>query len=100
MIVGFMAKDTLGRKILEKQPVVNIFGDPFKVRAEVVVMDAFSGHADRSDLIDHITKIQGLKKIFLVHGEEEQSLKFKSVLNESGFQDVITPGRGEEYEIP
>jgi len=95
-----MAKDTLGRKIMEKQPIVNIFGEPFHLRAEVAVMDAFSGHADRSDLLDYISHIQGLKKIFLVHGEEEQGAKFKQVLNELGYKDVVQPGRGEGYEIP
>lgn len=100
MIVGFMAKDTLGRKIFEKQSIVNIFGEPKHLRAEVVVMDAFSGHADRSDLLDHISHIEGLKKIFLVHGEEEQSVKFMQALKESGYDDVILPARGETYEIP
>jgi metallo-beta-lactamase family protein len=100
MIVGFMAKDTLGRKLLEKQPIVNIFGEPFHLRAEVTVMDAFSGHADRSDLLDYISKVEGLKKIFLVHGEEDQGLEFKQVLLESGYKDVVQPARGESYEIP
>ncbi|HLG25502.1 MAG TPA: MBL fold metallo-hydrolase [Candidatus Gracilibacteria bacterium] len=100
MIVGFMARDTLGRKLLEKQPMVNIFGEPYHLRAEVVQMDAFSGHADRSDLLDYIKNIEGLKKIFLVHGEEEQAGKFKEYLGESGYKDVIQPGRGETYEIP
>jgi len=100
MIVGFMAKDTLGRKILEKQSIVNIFGEPFHLRAEVAVMDAFSGHADRSDLLDYYSHIQGLKKIFLVHGEEDQGLKFMQVLHESGYKDVIQPGKGDSFEIP
>lgn len=100
LIVGFMAKDTLGRKILEKQKVVNIFGEPYNLRAEVVCLDAFSGHADRSDLLAYISKIEGLKKIFLVHGEEDQSNKFKEHLLESGHKDVIQPGRSETYEIP
>lgn len=100
MLVGFMAKDTLGRKILEQQEIVNIFGEPHHVRAEVVVMNAFSGHADRNDLINYISKIEGLKKIFLVHGEEEQSIKFEEVLSEHGFKDVERPARGETYEVP
>lgn len=100
MMVGFMAKDTLGRKILEQQEIVNIFGEPHHVRAEVVVMNAFSGHADRNDLINYISKIEGLKKIFLVHGEEEQSIKFEEVLSEHGFKDVERPARGETYEVP
>jgi len=99
MIVGFMAKDTLGRKIQDQQQIVNIFGDPFHLRAEVVTMDAFSGHADRSDLLDYISRVEGLKKIFLVHGEEEQGLKFRQALLESGYKDVVQPARGEEIEI-
>jgi len=100
MIVGYMAQDTLGRKLLEKQTIVNIFGEPYNLRAEVAVMDAFSGHADRSDLLEHISKVKGLKKIFLVHGEEEQGLKFRQALNESGYKDVVQPAQGESHEIP
>jgi metallo-beta-lactamase family protein len=100
MIVGFMAKDTLGRKILEKQKIVNIFGEPYNLRAEVAVMDAFSGHADRDDLVDYIGKIKDLKKIFLVHGEEEQGKKFRELLLSKGYKDVIQPEKGHVYEIP
>lgn len=99
MIVGYMAKDTLGRKILEKQQVVNIFGEPYHLRAEVVEMDAFSAHADRSDLLDYISKVKVSKEIILVHGEEEQAGKFKEYLNESGYNDVAQPGLGDEIEI-
>ena len=56
MLVGYMAKDTLGRKILEKQPIVNIFGEPHHVRAEISVMNTFSGHADRNDLLDYVKR--------------------------------------------
>jgi len=100
MIVGYMAMDTLGRKIEDKQAVVNIFGEPHHVRAEIAVMDAFSGHADRSDLLDYISRVKGLKKIFLVHGEESQQEAFKSYLNESGYKDVTINTVGESYEIP
>lgn len=100
MIVGFMAANTLGRKIQEEQKMVNIFGESYQLRAEVCKMDAFSGHADRSDLLDYINKVEGVKKIFLVHGEEEQAGKFKSYLNENGFKDVVQPQRGQEIEIP
>ncbi len=99
MIVGYMAKDTLGRKILEKQSVVNIFNEPHHLRAEVVVMNAFSGHADKNELYSYIKPIKDLKKIFLVHGEEEQGLKFADYLKEKGMQDVEMPSRGDEFEI-
>ncbi len=100
MLVGYMAKDTLGRKILEKQPIVNIFGEPHHVRAEISVMNTFSGHADRNDLLDYVKHVQGIKKIFLVHGEESQSASFADLLGQNGFKDVIMNKLGESYEIP
>ena len=100
MVVGFMAQNTLGRKIVDGNEIVNIFGDPYHLRAEVCKIDAFSGHADRSDLLDYISRVEGLKKIFLVHGEEEQGKKFKSYLEENGYKDVIQPSRGDVLELP
>lgn len=48
LIVGYQAENTLGWKLVMKQPVVNIFGEPHDVKAEVVVLNSFSGHADRN----------------------------------------------------
>ncbi|MBP7058235.1 MBL fold metallo-hydrolase [Candidatus Gracilibacteria bacterium] len=100
MIVGYMAKDTLGRAILEKQKVVKIFNETYHVKAEVRVLNAFSGHADRSDLIDYITHVNDVKKVFLVHGEEDQGMQFAGFLKENGYKDVTMPVRGQEVEIP
>jgi metallo-beta-lactamase family protein len=99
LIVGYMAQDTLGRKILEKQPIVNIFDEPYHLRAEVEVMNAFSGHADRSDLLEFITDVKDLKKVFLVHGEETQSQTLKGYLNELGIESVEVPARGETFTV-
>lgn len=99
LIVGFQAKNTLGRKILEKQPVVNILGEPYKLKAEVYVMDAFSAHADQKDLIDYLSQVQGLKKIFLVHGEEEQGTTFQNLLKEKGYPETYFPASLDEFEL-
>ncbi len=99
LIVGYMAQNTLGRRILEKQPVVKIFDQEYRLKAEVAVMNAFSGHADRSDLLDFITNVKDLKKVFLVHGEESQGLSLKDFLNESGIKDVETPSLGETFYV-
>lgn len=100
LIVGYQAQHTLGRKLVDGQKQVNIFGDPYKVKASVYVMDAFSGHADRSDLLEYIGRIEGLKKIFLVHGEKDQLSAFAEALKENGYDDVFIPKYGEEIEIP
>lgn len=99
LLVGYMAKNTLGRKLLEGQKIVKIFGKPYNVKAKVIVMDAFSAHADRSDLLDYIAHVRGLKKILLVHGEEDQGLILKDILNEEGYKDVVVPEPGEVFEV-
>ena len=70
LITGYQAEHTLGRKIVEKQREVPIFGDPMRLRAEVVKLNELSGHADQRELLTWLRPaVQGLKKIFLVHGE-------------------------------
>jgi len=74
VIVGYMPKNTLGRKIREKQPMVNIFGRPYQLRAEVITADGFSAHADKNYLLKYVKESkQSLKKVFVVHGDPEQS---------------------------
>jgi len=93
--VGYMPKNTLGRRILEKPPMVNIFGRPYQLRAEVVTVDAFSAHADRKDLIRYVKECRAsLKKVFIVHGETEQSKELFSRLRSIGINASI-PKKGE-----
>ncbi len=100
VFVGFTADHTLGRKIVERHPVVRIFGDEKPLRAEVVVLDAFSAHADRRDLIAY-AKGSGttLKGVFVVHGEEEQSLSLAEALGNEGIPGVSVPHAGETVEL-
>lgn len=73
MCIGYMAQGTLGRKLIEGEKEVMIHGKPRQVHADVVKMNSFSAHADKNELMDYAAHIQGLKHIFLVHGEVEQS---------------------------
>lgn len=99
LFIGYQGENTLGRKIRDGQSSVKIFGEPYEVKAEVVAMDAFSAHADRSDLLDYIHKVKGIKQIYLVHGEDEPLNKFKMALEESGQKNVYIPSSGETIEI-
>lgn len=100
LIVGYQAENTLGRKLVDKEKTVRIMGETKQVKAKVAVIDAFSGHADRSDLIDFVTHVQDVKKIFLVHGEEDQGLTFSQILNEIKPEaSVYLPIRGDGYDI-
>ncbi len=99
LVVGFMARNTLGRRIVERHPVVKIFGEEYNLRAEVEIMNAFSSHADRNDLLEYVKPLKDtVKGIFLVHGEEEQSRELFKALAADGYP-VHLPEPGEEVEL-
>ncbi len=75
-VVGYMAENTLGRKIVEGAEYIKIFDQMYKVNAEVVILESFSAHADKDDLDEFVKGIKGLKKVMLVHGEPSQSEAF------------------------
>lgn len=100
LVVGFMAKDTLGRKIVERRERVKIFGEEYTLRALVEIIDAFSAHADRSELLEYVSHTKdSLKGVFVVHGEEEQSQALADGIKDLGIQNVIVPDLGEEVTI-
>jgi len=95
LVVGYMAKDTLGRRIVDKEKIVRIFGIEYELNAEVVIINAMSGHADKNELLEFVNGCLPLKRIFLVHGEEEQTQAFYDTLTEQGISAYI-PSKGEE----
>jgi metallo-beta-lactamase family protein len=97
IIVGYQAENTLGKKIVMKLPEVAIFGEPHALKAEVVVLNSFSSHADRDELLAYARKFDSsrLKDIYLVHGDPEQAEKLRVGLIEAGFRRVHIPARGD-----
>ena len=101
MIVGYMAENTLGRRIFEGQKEVTILGDKYEVKAKVEKCNGFSAHADYSEMIEWLKEIDTsrLKKIFLIHGEVDQQEGFKEHLAEAGFPNVEIVPPDTEYEL-
>jgi len=97
VIVGYQAVNTLGRKLVEGEKRVNIFGEPYTVRAPVYVLNEFSAHADRNDLLRYVES-SGVKRIILVHGEEKEIEALREELARRGY-DVHAPRRGERITI-
>jgi len=95
LVVGYMAKDTLGRKIVEHAEFVRIFGVEYELNAEVVVINSFSGHADQTELLEFVSRSLPLKRIFLVHGEEEQTKTLQGLLARMNL-DAYIPSKEEE----
>ncbi len=99
LIVGYMAKNTLGRRLVERYPRVKIFGVEYNLKAEVEVLNAFSAHADKEDLINYVRKSNtSLKDIYIVHGDEDQSTSLHDSLIRRGYNAHL-PQTGEEAKL-
>jgi metallo-beta-lactamase family protein len=101
LIVGWQAPYTLGRRLVERQAVVKIFGEEYSLRASVKTINGFSAHADREELLDYAQQLRTsrLKTAFVVHGEEAASLALADGLQSLGVAQAIVPRLGEEFEL-
>ncbi|MEW5989474.1 MAG: MBL fold metallo-hydrolase [Chloroflexota bacterium] len=98
LIVGWQAPDTLGRRLVEKQPRLNILGEQYELRAQVATMNGLSAHADRSELLDWAGHFQRRpSRTFIVHGEETAGLSLAQGLRDLGFSDVVVPELGQAW---
>ena len=99
VFVGYQAEGTLGRKILDGNKMVRIFGEDIAVSASIYNLQALSGHADRNGLINWIENIKiKPKKVFLVHGDKNAQKSFKQLLDLKEYKSVIVQS-GEEYNM-
>jgi len=101
LFVGYCAQHTLGAQLRSGRSPVNIFGEPYEVRAQVASVDSFSGHADRRELAEYVRRLQGpLRKIAVVHGDPGPALAFSDILRrEHPASAVSVPERGEVLEF-
>jgi metallo-beta-lactamase family protein len=101
LIVGWQAPETLGRRLVEHQPVVKIFGEEYHLRAQVVTINGFSAHADRVELVEYVRQLANpdLKAAFVVHGEEPASLALAEGLAELVKGQVVVPRLKDAYTL-
>lgn len=102
LIVGFQAQHTLGRRLVERRAKVRVFGVERDRRAEVVVLNGFSAHADRDDLLRYAKACRergALKTIALVHGELKAQTALRDGLLAEGAPRVIIPAPGDRVTV-
>lgn len=89
LIVGFQAEHTLGRRIVERQPMLRVFGDEVPLKAKVAVLNGYSAHADRTELQAWLDATRdsspNLRDVFLVHGEAKAQDALASQLAARGY---------------
>jgi metallo-beta-lactamase family protein len=101
LLVGYMAENTLGRRIRDRAEEVKIHGQWLKRRAGVEEINAFSAHADYAEALLWLQSLDTsrLKKIFLVHGEPDAQQVFKKYLAEHGFPQTEIVRYGQTYDL-
>jgi metallo-beta-lactamase family protein len=82
IFVGYQAKGTLGRKIVDRHTKVKLYGEPFRVKSKVYTIGGFSSHADQDILIEWLGYHGALRHIILVHGEQTGLLSLKKQLRQ------------------
>ncbi|MBL8147437.1 MAG: MBL fold metallo-hydrolase [Anaerolineae bacterium] len=100
LIVGYQAENTLGRRIADGEKTVRIFGENYDNRAQVAVLQGFSGHGDRDDLLEWVGAMdQKPSHTFLVHGEDQALYALQGALQQQFQLDVTVPDWKQEVSI-
>src|SRR5437660_6069656 len=100
LIAGYQAPDTLGRRLVERRPEVRILGRTFALKAEVVVLNGLSSHADHGGLVGSLAPLVATtRQVRLVHGEPERAEALAVGLRAAGFADVAIPERGDRVAV-
>jgi metallo-beta-lactamase family protein len=101
LVSGWQAPNTLGRRIVNGEPTVRIFGEEFQVKAEVEIITGFSGHADRDELLAWAGAMR--KKpthTFIVHGEIDSAQALADRLQSGlGFTNIAIPDMDQSFEL-
>jgi metallo-beta-lactamase family protein len=100
LIVGWQAPNTLGRRLADREPVVQIFGEEYKRRAAVVTIGGLSAHAGQDMLVKYALAAKDqLKKVILLHGEEDAATALQERLRTQGLDRFIYPDLYASLEI-
>jgi metallo-beta-lactamase family protein len=99
LFAGYQAMGTIGRKILDGEREVRIYGKKVHIRAGIESIRSYSSHADLPQLIAWLGKIKNPRKIFLVHGEAMQQLVLSKSIEQELKIETIIPQQGESFAL-
>ncbi|MFH1426621.1 MAG: MBL fold metallo-hydrolase [Candidatus Kerfeldbacteria bacterium] len=101
LIVGYQVEGSLGRRILDGEKTIKVHGSPYTVRAKVRAIGGYSSHADRDKLTTWVSEFdrKKLKKVFITHGEEMQSLELQRHFQQQFEFEPVVPTMLESFEL-
>lgn len=100
LFVGYQAKNSLGRMILEGAGEVTIFGEKVPVRCKRVNIAGYSAHADQAQLLGWLNPMRrSLKRVFVVQGEAGASEALARKIRDELAVSADTPEAGRSVEL-
>jgi len=100
LLVGYMAEDTLGRRLADGEKRVEIFGETVAVNARIHMLDGFSAHAGHSELLDWLSDVAPSEpQIILIHGEDEERAALQVAIKERYGLDALCPAIDDVIEL-
>lgn len=100
LFVGYQSEGTLGRRLLDGAEKIKLFGKEYQVRAKILQMDGFSGHADKEGLLEWIHGFtEKPRQVFVVHGDDETATAFADCLSQEHGIKAMAPYSGTKYDL-
>ncbi len=101
VMVGYCADHTLGKRIIDREPIVRIFGEEYRRRCRVEVLNSMSAHADEPGLVEFLSNHdpKALRKLFLVHGAPERQEALAATLAARGYSNVEIPAFRDHFQL-
>jgi metallo-beta-lactamase family protein len=100
IFVGYQAEGTLGRRLVDRQQVVQVMGERIHVKARVHTIGGFSAHAGQTGLVNWATNFQPKPgRVFLTHGEDKARVGLKASLKANAGMDCQLPYFGDSVEL-
>ena len=108
LIVGFQAEHTLGRRIVDRAPLIKVFGEELPLRARVEVLQGYSAHGDRHELQGWLDRVRSggsstsgapAPDVYLVHGEPDAQDEFAAQLRSAGYPSVQAPAWHQKIQL-
>jgi metallo-beta-lactamase family protein len=100
LMVGYQMRGSLGRRILEGEKNIRIHGEEISVKARIEQISAYSAHADQKQLLDWLRPMRfNLKKVFIIHGDEEDGMALSQRIKDDFGLETILPNYEEVFEL-
>ncbi len=100
LISGYQAAGTRGRKLIDKEPTIRIFGEEVPVNCKIETMTSLSGHADREELFTWLKNFNNSPKVtFTIHGENPGMRMYAQAIRDRLKWNVVEPNYLESYDL-